>query len=67
LSTPSIGGDLGMLAASFDKPFRDFKDDVEREYVKRLVLKHGGNAAAAAQAAGVDRTYIYRLLKKHEG
>lgn len=54
------------IAASFDKPFRDFHDDVEREYLKRLLSRHNGNVTAAAQAAGIDRTYIYRLVRKYE-
>ena len=62
---PPVADSADELAASFDKPLRDFKEITEREYVNRLVAKYGGNAAAAAQAAGVDRTYIYRLLKKH--
>ena len=53
-------------ALSFDVPLRDFRDELEREYVKRLLKRHGGNVTAAAQEAGIDRTYIYRLVKKHE-
>ncbi|MEO8878429.1 MAG: sigma 54-interacting transcriptional regulator [Polyangiaceae bacterium] len=54
------------FAASFEKSFRDFHEDVEREYVKRLLGRHKGNVTAAAQAAGIDRTYIYRLVRKYE-
>jgi two-component system, NtrC family, response regulator GlrR len=64
---PSQGAsDLGALAATFDKPYREFRDDVEREYVERLLKRHGGNVSAAAQAAGIDRTYIHRLVRKHQ-
>ena len=51
---------------AFAKPFREFRDEMEHAYVQRLLERHGGNVQAAAQAAGLDRTYIYRLLKKHE-
>jgi transcriptional regulator with GAF, ATPase, and Fis domain len=60
------GSDLGVLAATFDKPYREFRDDVEREYIERLVKRHGGSVSAAAQAAGIDRTYIHRLVRKHQ-
>lgn len=58
---------FGGWSAAFEKPFRDFKDEVEREYIRRLLERHGGNVTAAAQAAEVDRTYVYRLLRKYEG
>jgi transcriptional regulator with GAF, ATPase, and Fis domain len=62
-------------AASVDEPvpfvqrFKDFReqwlDHGEREYVKRLLARHDRNVAVAAAEAGVDRTYIYRLIRKH--
>jgi len=55
------------LASVFDKPYRDFREDAERLYIERLLERHGGNVSAAAQAAGIDRTYIHRLIKKHQG
>ncbi len=71
MSLPDIDEDRGAgadaFAGAFEKPFREFRDDIEREYVRRLLERHGGNATAAAQAAGIDRTYIYRLVRKHEG
>ena len=36
----------------------------EREYVRALLEAHKGNVNAAAQSAGVDRAYLYRLIKK---
>jgi transcriptional regulator of acetoin/glycerol metabolism len=38
---------------------------MEREYVTALIERHGRNVTAAAQAAGVDRTYLHRLLRKY--
>jgi transcriptional regulator with GAF, ATPase, and Fis domain len=58
--------DLAALTAAFEKPYREFRDEVEREYIERLVKRHGGSVSAAAQAAGIDRTYIHRLVKKHQ-
>ena len=49
--------------------FKDFReawiDYGEREYLRALLKHHGGNVSAAAQAAGLGRTYVYRLIKKH--
>jgi transcriptional regulator of acetoin/glycerol metabolism len=53
----------------FEQPFKDFRerwiDCGEREYVKRLLDRHGRSVAAAAAEAGLDRTYLYRLIRKH--
>jgi transcriptional regulator with GAF, ATPase, and Fis domain len=54
----------------FEHAFKDFReawiDAGEREYIRRLLLRHDRNVAAAAREAEVDRTYIYRLIRKHE-
>ncbi len=63
----SDAGELAEIMRAFDKPYREFRDDIEREYVERLLRRHGGNVSGAAQAAGLDRTYIHRLIKKHKG
>ena len=39
---------------------------MERSYVARLLERHGGNVARAAEAADIDRTHLYRLIRKHE-
>jgi len=53
----------------FDQPFKEFRerwiDHGEREYLQRLLERHGRNVPAAAEAAGLDRTYVYRLIRKH--
>jgi transcriptional regulator with GAF, ATPase, and Fis domain len=59
----------GAAPVTFEQPFKDFRerwiDHGERTYVSRLLERHGRNVAAAAEAAGVDRTYLYRLIRKH--
>jgi transcriptional regulator with GAF, ATPase, and Fis domain len=56
-------------AVPFDQPFKEFRerwiDHGEREYLRRLLERHGRNVPAAAEAAGLDRTYVYRLIRKH--
>ena len=57
-------------ARIFQQAYKDFReswvDSGEKEYVRRLLLRHDRNVAAAAREAEVDRTYIYRLIRKHE-
>lgn len=37
----------------------------EQRYLKALLERHGQNVSAAANAAGVNRVHMYRLLWKH--
>jgi transcriptional regulator with GAF, ATPase, and Fis domain len=56
-------------AVSLEQPFKEFRerwiDQGEREYVGKLLDRHQRNVSAAAETAGLDRTYIYRLIRKH--
>ncbi|HEY5920839.1 MAG TPA: sigma 54-interacting transcriptional regulator [Kofleriaceae bacterium] len=36
----------------------------EREYLTDLLRRHNGNVSAAAKAAGMHRTHLYRLLQR---
>jgi two-component system response regulator GlrR len=53
----------------FSQPFRAFREQWviygERAYLRALLERQPGNVAAAAKEAGLDRTYLYRLLRKH--
>jgi two-component system, NtrC family, response regulator GlrR len=57
------------LAVDASIPFGDAKrhamDHFEREYLVDLLRRHGGVVTEAAAAAGLDRTHVYRLLRKH--
>jgi transcriptional regulator with GAF, ATPase, and Fis domain len=72
LSSPPPGGapGAGLPAVDDTVPFKDLRerwvDHLEREYVRALLAKHGGNVSAVAQAAGLDRTYVHRLIRKHD-
>jgi len=50
-------------------PLRDLREHVgglvEREYLGHLLERCDRNVAKAAALAGVNRTYVYRLLEKH--
>jgi two-component system, NtrC family, response regulator GlrR len=40
-------------------------DQFERSYVQALLDRHGGNVSQAARAAGMNRVYLHRLLRRH--
>ncbi len=56
-------------APSFAQPFRTFKEQWmghgERAFLRILLERHGNNVAAAAKDAGIDRTHMYRLMRKY--
>ncbi|MBI2372576.1 MAG: FHA domain-containing protein [Deltaproteobacteria bacterium] len=53
-----------------DLPYKEAKSRMllafEREYVRGLLSRHQGNVSRAARAAGIDRVYLHRLIKKYE-
>jgi two-component system response regulator GlrR len=40
-------------------------EDFEKRYVKALLQAHRGKVADAARAAGVERGYVYRLMRRY--
>jgi len=44
---------------------RQALEDFEARYVTALLETHGGRVAPAARAAGIDRVYLYRLMRRH--
>src|SRR5688500_13734501 len=38
----------------------------EREYVRGILLRYNHNVSRAARAAGIDRVYLHRLIKKYD-
>lgn len=67
---PAKPASQNPLAVDLSMPFKDLRerwvDHLEREYLTGLISKHGRNAGTLADTAGLDRSYINRLLKKHE-
>ncbi len=53
-----------------DRRFRDAKrtvvDAFERAYLEDLLKRHGGNVTGAAEQAGMLRSALQRLLRKHD-
>jgi len=52
-----------------DRPFHEAKDEViatfEREYLRDLVVRAGGNLSQAARIAGLERKFLYKLLERN--
>jgi two-component system, NtrC family, response regulator GlrR len=69
-----VGESLARAAAQAGVPidggFKEFREQWlelgEREYLRRMLERHNRNIATLAKDAGVDRTYIYRLMKKYK-
>jgi two-component system NtrC family response regulator len=58
------------LAGLFSKPLpslRDFRDDMERIYLSRVLAECGGDLKRAMEISGLSRSHFYALLKKIEG
>ena len=53
----------------FETGFKEFRERWielgEREYLRRLMKRTNRSSGAASREAGLERTYLYRLLKKH--
>ena len=70
VATGSIAPDLEAPATvPFEGDFRTFRErwmEVgEREYLKHMLAKHRERVPALSEEAGVNRTYIYRLIRKY--
>jgi DNA-binding NtrC family response regulator len=62
------GGEL-LPSVRGDEPFKVVRDrwleHLQREYIRAMVALHGRDTAAISEAAGLDRKYVYSLLRKH--
>lgn len=73
-ATEPAVADLGRmlpiaLEPWFEIGFKEFRERWielgEREYLRRLMLRTKRSSSAASRDAGLERTYLYRLIKKH--
>ncbi len=66
----SPGADLVEGVLGLDLPFPRARDKVlaefERRYVERMLERHGGNVAQAAQASGIGRRYFAMIASRHQ-
>lgn len=69
MSSPDRTG-LRLPTVATDLPYKEGREQwlnyFEREYLGQLLLKHGGNVSAVAAAAGLDRSYVHELIRKHK-
>lgn len=53
-----------------DEPFKLIRDrwldHLERTYLRAMMGRHGRDTSAIAAASGLDRSYVYRVMRKHE-
>ena len=66
----ACGMGLAADAPTLNIPFIDHRkvvvDRFEKHYLEEMVARHSGNLSRASSAAGLDRSYFKRLLKKHQ-
>jgi two-component system response regulator GlrR len=72
--TPTATNDLATLDDALGQLFdplaelpalREAKDAFEREYLRSILQRAGGNVSAAARMAGRNRTDFHELLRRH--
>jgi DNA-binding NtrC family response regulator len=61
---PETGSD--GEAGLFDLPYREALDEFRRRLTQRALARAGGNQRLAAEALGIGRPYLNRLLKELE-
>ena len=64
----AVGNDAAtseLYALSYKDARRSVLEDFELRYVTRLLAATGGNVAAAARQAQMDRTYLIKLVQRH--
>jgi two-component system NtrC family response regulator len=68
-ATGALADGAAPLAGLFSRPLpslRDFRDDMERIYLSRLLAECGGDLKKAMEVSGLSRSHFYALLKKWE-
>ncbi|MCP3142145.1 sigma 54-interacting transcriptional regulator [Pyxidicoccus xibeiensis] len=57
------------MPMALDLPFKEAKERLiegfERDYLRTLLDRCGGNVSRASREAGIDRVYLRKLLRKH--
>lgn len=59
----------GGFTVSADRPFKDVKNEIieefERKYLSDLLARNAQNISLSARNAGIERTYLQRLIRKY--
>ena len=68
-SSAESAGEIAFPPALLSAPYKEMREQVllaaEWAYVEALLARHDRDVSAAAEAAGLNRTYLYRLIAKH--
>jgi len=60
----------GLPPVPLDRPFKQVRqvwtDHLERVYIAGMLQRHGRSLARIAEASGLDRSYVHRLMRKHD-
>ncbi len=66
-NSPVAEGDFPAVDVTV--PFKDVRDawleHLEKTYITNALERHGGNVTAVAESAGLARSYVHRLIRKH--
>jgi DNA-binding NtrC family response regulator len=69
LTAGPVNGARPASSFAADRPFHEAKGDAvsgfEKEYLRDLLRRHGGNISQAARTAGIDRKTIHRMLARY--
>ncbi|HET6980979.1 MAG TPA: sigma 54-interacting transcriptional regulator [Myxococcaceae bacterium] len=53
------------VSIPFSEARRRLLATFEKNYVRELLERHGGNVSQAAATAGVDRAHLHRIMRRH--
>jgi DNA-binding NtrC family response regulator len=62
---PESSSDTVSLPPSFKEAREQMLERFERDYLASLLSRHGKNLSAAARAAQLSRTHLYRLMERY--
>jgi two-component system, NtrC family, response regulator GlrR len=69
-SPPTPASGAGVPRISTEVPFKELREQwlhhLELQYLREMIRQHGRHAAVIADASGLDKSYVHRLLRKHE-
>ena len=65
MSEPTPDSSAVDASVSYDESRRRALAAFERTYVQSLLHMHRGKVSQAARSAGIDRVYLYRLMRRH--
>jgi len=67
VSTPDVKGILPSLPDRTIAPLKEAVDEFESDYIRRAIDTCGGNMAEAARRLGLERSHLYKKMKKLNG